>query len=245
MKKCVPVICALSLLPILVLVLCGCAGPTVPADEDFYTSHQDEFVRENRDFLVQSQDGFIVAREAPGAADEVGRLEHNHICYVYCTYELNGEHWGYALYNNWSGGAHFEGWVLMSQLLALYNRHEFYAEHQSSFSLYTGNYDELRAADEVVLWAWPGSGITEGTLSDEDFSNANFKIVETYQDEEGRKWGWFWLPNTPEPYWICLSDPTNSALPGSFPEPFTWVGETPIGYGVLESDDPLSGFEGG
>jgi len=136
---------------ILALPLVACADYVSEPGNESPAPYQNELVLEYRDFLVQSSAGFIVASEAPGSSVEVGRLKHNEVCYVYHTYELGGEYWGYALYNSWESGAHFEGWVLMDQLLALYNRHEFYAEHEHDFHLYVGDYDELRQVDEVVL----------------------------------------------------------------------------------------------
>jgi len=224
------IIAAAGLLLLLAIPLIAIADSSSGSEGEFLARIQDESLRENRDFLVQSDDGFVAVSQVPGSTLEVGRLKHNDICYVFCTYNHNGEYWGYLLHDSRDSGKRIEGWARMDKLLAFYNRHEFYAEHQNDCYPYAGNYDELRNSGEVVLWAWPGSGVSEGILQDEVRGDAGFCIEETFRDEEGRQWGWFWLASEQEPYWICLSDPSNSALPGFVPEPFPWVGATSIGY---------------
>ena len=103
---------------------------------------------------------------------------------------------------------------------------EILEEHAEQFYVYTGDYAQVQAAEQVVAWPWPGA--EEPLWVYRDVNAEHFKAHPAYLDAEGREWGFVNYLYGSRNVWICLSDPPNRALPAlcpaSGPEP--WASET-------------------
>ncbi|MCL2671078.1 MAG: hypothetical protein FWF10_03470 [Clostridiales bacterium] len=219
-----------GLFVIAILFLLAACAPPAPArrvydpENAFYLRNREDCAREGRDFLINGEDGYVPVLREPGAGPELDRIPNNAVCYAFCTYQGR---WALVLHMAPDDGRRTEGWVALDGMLAIYNRHDFYADHADAFYTCDGDYSALQSAETIVLWAWPGSGIKTGSLT----HDKGFRVTEAWRDETGRVWGWFWLPAESEPHWVCLSDPSNENIPGTVPPPFPWTAPVPIGYG--------------
>jgi hypothetical protein len=123
------------------------------------------------------------------------------------------------------------GWIKMKEVQVIYDVISFCEEHKSEFKDYAGEYDDYTSTEQVVLWSFPGSGVTNGKIdiSDRTLSLVSgSKIVYLYTDADGRQWGYFVHTEGSDwqsrwgyaASWICLSDPTNESIPKiEYPQP--------------------------
>lgn len=204
---------------ILMVPLAAYADVLVEPNNDFYSRHRDECTPLNRSFYANGEGGSVSLKKQPGSKAEVAAVENGEVLYIMFMYNHKGELWGVAeLYaqdkptNPWHAG-----WIPMNQLLLVYDYISFAEEHQADFYPYTGSYDALKTAKKIVLWPWPGSGKTQGSL--EAIEDENFQVSHAYTDEQGREWGfvgyWYGRRNA----WVCLNDPANSDIPAFNPAP--------------------------
>ena len=211
-------------------------GPRGPQNS-FLLQHKNELVRLGRHFFTNSESGFVSVKDAPNSNIEIAILENNQVRSISYTYNYQGELWGFLYHVYFSQHAEFTsrgrlfyGWVPMNQLLLRYDRISFTEEHQDEFYPFTGSYEALKTADEIVLWEWPGSGIIRRTLETtqiERFINENITPSKAFRDEQGCEWAFFERFPLGRGYafnvWINLSDPSNSDIPAfNPPRPMAW-----------------------
>ena len=193
-------------------------------NNSFYERHRSECTYLSRSFYANGKDGYVALKSEPNSKTETAVIENGDTIRIMFTYSHNGEMWGVTEissqdtpYREWP-----TGWIPMNQLLLMYDYISFEEDHKDEFYKYTGDYSELKAAKDLVLWAWPGSGniLWSGELPDTE----NFRVSNTYRDAEGREWGvvdyWYGIRNV----WACLSDPENIDIPAfnPAPEPELW-----------------------
>lgn len=214
MKKRCFIFLLLAVSFMLMFPLAAHADVLIEPNNDFYTRHSGECVSLNRSFYVNGESGFVSFKKQPGSNDETARLENGDVINIMFTYSHNSEAWGVAeIYNTEDEP---NGWVPMNQLLLKYDYISFAEDYQSEFYSYTGGYDMLYEARDIVLWTWPGSGETAWILENQwrnSEADANFFMAShAYMDEEGREWGFFGYIYGSKNSWICLSDPTNTDI---------------------------------
>jgi len=112
----------------------------------------------------------------------------------------------------------------MDDLLVIYDDIAFEEEHADAIYKYTGDMEEIIEAGSVIIWEWPGSGITFFTF--EIFEEDNVWISRAYTDAAGLEWGYISFYGRGG--WVCISDPMNYDLPVTdpMPAPAPWVSET-------------------
>ena len=187
-----------------------------------------------RPFVVNSPDGYVIPKQEPGSSNAVkaGRdhwgnvdkslhgdlmMENGDIIYIRVTYLHEGIYWSVTQPSHANRG----GWIAMDDLLMVYEPSDFDQEYQEAFYPYTGSYDAVLNADNLVEWQWPGSDqekrIIEGERAIDRFTNVQY----AYKDAEGREWGKASYGDG----WICLTDPNDSTIIPAFfpaPEPKPW-----------------------
>ena len=193
-------------------------------------------------FVVNSPSGYIIPREEPGSEKgvstqssykgtspggrddkpytyrgEVFIFMNGEIIDITHVYLHNGEYWGVMSYSHTYQPP---GWMLMDELLLLYEREDFEEEHYAELYEYTGSYGAVLSAKKLVLWQWPGSDREKIIIEDKEDIINYANVFFAYKDKEGREWG----KTKHLHWWICLSDPANSKIPAFNPaqEPVKW-----------------------
>lgn len=186
-----------------------------------------------KQFVVNSPAGYVIPKEEPGSeqgistnfsykgtspggrgdnpytySGEVFQFMNGEIITITHTYFHNGEYWGVMSHSHNYQPA---GWILMDELLMLYDRQDFEAESKDSFYAYTGSYDAVLNAEKLVEWEWPGADKEKKIIEKGIAEYAD--VLYAYQDVEGREWG----KTKYSGGWICLSDPENSEIPSFYP----------------------------
>ena len=227
---------------------------------DFYYENEDKTERlggyglGNR-FVVNSPSGYVVPEKEPGSKggiptdegypsgwggstpEDIERLrrdyfvfKNNEIVYIEAIYLHNGDYWGVMppshIYQP-------SGWVLMDDLLQIYQRLDFETDNEKSFYHYTGGYDTVLSAKKLVEWEWPGSDREKRIIEVDDRVHniqSYADVIFAYKDAEGREWGKCKYSGK----WICLDDPENDDIPAFYPSrtPVKW---SPEGIGDWSS----------
>ena len=206
-------------------------------------------------FVVNSPSGYVVPEKEPGSkggiptdegypsgwggstSEDIERLrrdyfvfKNNEIVYIEAIYLHNGDYWGVM------APSHIyqpSGWVLMDDLLQIYQRLDFETDNKQSFYPYTGSYDTVLSAKKLVEWEWPGSDREKRVIEVDDRVHniqSYADVIFAYKDVEGREWG----KSTYSGKWICLDDPENDDIPAFYPSrtPVKW---SPEGIGDWSS----------
>jgi hypothetical protein len=240
---------------LLIAVISALAIPSIYAradaiaepNNDFHRRNRTNCVSLNRNFYANGKIGSVSVKNEPGSKREVTEIENGEVLYILATYNHNGEIWGIIdmyvpdkLDDPW-----LNGWVPMDDLLLVYDYISFEEDYGFEFCDYDGDEAALReiaevllAADEIVLWSWPGSGVYHNVLGEPykersfDFyfspDPLRFRFVllpHAYTDSDGREWVFIsevmkYHGNS----WVCLSDPSNPNIPAfnPAPEPELW-----------------------
>ncbi len=185
-------------------------------NNDFYAEHSNECEYVNRNFYSNGENGYMEIFTEPGGSS-LGFAENGKIFHVQFSYKLGDEIWGVVEYTENNGrleprGANdFEtGWIKLSDTVLKYDYQSFDEDHSSEYKPYDGDYSELEGIQNIVMWTFPNSGETTGTL---DKSDENLNIQSVYTDIDGVKWGFVSYYYAMKNFWICLSNPADTALP--------------------------------
>ena len=203
---------------------------------------------ERNNFVINSKSGTLTAKEKPGSDIDFyysRKYENGQQIYLDRVYKHNGKYWGIWAIDGHGGPS---GWFPMNQLLVMYDRKDFIADHQNEFYNYTGVFDRWLVVDKIVTWQWPGSdyskttyNFAEGNGYYDGIEVKNINIHYAYKDTEGREWGYAAIEaiinvsighgalgkslHTLDT-WICLDDLTNESNIPAFnpaPEPKKWL----------------------
>lgn len=204
-------------------------------------------------FYVNGPSGYVIPKEEPGSdkgvstehsyvdiPENVFTFKNGEIVRIERAYLYNGEYWGVM---SASHAYQPTGWFRMDELLMIYEYEDFEKENQDQFYTFTGSYDNLFAAEKLVLWQWPGSDREKRVLDFEGFQVTNVSAfafqdkmgntkdgaVRAYKDDAGREWIYALIEYTysgegsarkfQEESWVCLSEPENSAIAAFNPAP--------------------------
>ena len=203
----------------------------------------------NRSFYTNGVDGYVSAKKSPGSRTELRQVGNNIIIYIGYIYLHRGRYWG-----TWPDGhtSYDPGWVLMDELLMIYENKDFEAEYRNELFEYSGGFDKLLDADAFYYWQWPGSDrekilypLPESDNPDYSddiyydsggiqFYGITLEAKHAYIDDESREWvyivlrgGWpggFHRGPGFSYGWVCMDDPDNDQIP-SFkpaPDPIPW-----------------------
>jgi len=184
-----------------------------------------------KSFIINSPLGYVIPVEEPGsdkgiptnlgygthfgktAPDtDIFIFKNGEVKTITAVYFYNGEYWGVM------APSHVyqpPGWVLMDELLMIYQQEDFEKENKNNFYTYTGSYDAVLSAKRLVEWQWPGSDREKWIIEDKETIIGCADVLYAYKDSEGREWG----KTSYTEGWVCLSDPENSKIPKFYPAP--------------------------
>jgi hypothetical protein len=187
-------------------------------DDDFYKQHQRQTVYLGRNFTSNGADESVSVRKEPGLENEIAKLPNGEVVFVLYSCLYDGDFWGFTV--------EYSGWIMLNQMLVLYDYVSFDEEHKGEFYSYNGDYAEIKESRSVVVWSWPGCDNYLWTFEDVDIEN--FRVSHAYIDNEDREWGFVTYMYGSSNLWICLSEPMNRDMPvlDTAPEPMPWVSET-------------------
>jgi hypothetical protein len=233
---------------------------------DFKLEKRDKIITPERSrFVVNSPDGYVIIQDKPGSKNDMIKyiqsqwpgskddkdsikkaitFENGQEFIIDGVYNHKGEYWGVM-----PVGHHvsYPGWVRMDDLLVIYTREDFEAEHKNDIYDYYGKMDS--SLKKLVIWEWPGSDRAKRVLDDKDVKIGDFSPVKSaYKDSDGREWGYIEIRYRVEMYWlglswngwICLDDPENSNLPAfnPAPEPVKWLPGAFQGFAPIDNSNP-------
>lgn len=193
-------------------------------DDAFYFENSENAAYVNRSFYVNGSEGATIVWDTPEKKQVVTPVRNGEVLYVSFTLPYGGEAWGIVQFVMDAGGAAsnnfqgtetnaFSGWVRMQDMTAVYDYVSFEEEYGAKFYEYENGYPGLQATDEeLVLWTFPGSGETAGTL----WNAGDLEIFTAFLDEAGNEWGFVAYYMGRRNVWVCLSDPVNTALPALY-----------------------------
>ena len=246
MKKCCVLVLLLAICLLLIPNHVAHADVLIEPNNDFYARHRNECASLNRSFYANGESGFISVKKEPGSNKEVTAVKNGETLYIMFTYNDNGRLWGVTDFHSpgQSYDKRLSGWIPMDQLALVYDYISFDEDYGNEFYSYTGSYDALHGAVEIVLWTWPGSGVAVWTIEASNIPediDAYLTESKTYKDEQGREWGFIGYMYGHRNSWICLSDPSNKDIPAFHPAPLPelWPSkETDAPYDPATSPDP-------
>jgi len=208
----------------------------VGPSNDFWHRHASDIIYLKRSYIVESPGGTLDAVSEPGSSLATALLSNGDEVYIEHLYKHRGAYWGYVISRVVDGNDYrVDGWVPMDRLLVIYDHISFAEDNGKSFKPYTGDSAWLSGVDEVVLWAWPGSGLEVECYYPPDFASySGFSSV--YTDIEGRDWAFVPYRYDIENVWVCLSDPANHNISAfnPAPPPVPWSGQIGGGSSVLQ-----------
>ena len=200
---------------ILVSLLCGyaLADAIFAPEDDFYNSHAGDCEYINRDYYANVESGFTELFTKPNGSS-LGFADNGELFHIQFSYKLGDELWGLAEYSESgnkliarNGDVYKTAWMKLSDFTTKFDYISFDEAHSSEYNAYEGDYSELSGVVNIVMWTFPNSGESNGTVDqvDEDFA-----VGSVYTDIDGVKWGFVSYYYGMKNFWICLSDPINT-----------------------------------
>lgn len=214
--------CLTALVCVFALTVPALADVIWTPDDDFFKAHQSECRQEERNYYINSRNGYVDLVSSPVSEKTVARAKNGAEVSVGFTYEKNGMKWGVVSYNvgenkkdwlEWDKESGI-GWVKMSDLLLVYDEQSFEAEHGKEFTEYDGSFDKLCSSkgQRVIVWSYPGSGVISADLKTLDQTYGALKPSAMWMDANGQVWGKIDYYKAARG-WACLSDPADENLP--------------------------------
>ena len=180
-------------------------------NDDFFNKHYEECERLERSYTANGMKGYVEIKKDPLSKETIANKENGIEFYVSFTYTDKKERvWGVVEFDQSTG------WILMEDLLVIYDNISFMEEHKGNIEPFQGEWEDYVIGKEPVqFYSYPGSGISVSAM---DIKEDKPVVSYTYEDGEGRLWGYinYYFSHRG---WVCLSDPTNANIPGSKDEP--------------------------
>ncbi|MFB0921650.1 MAG: hypothetical protein QMB62_12360 [Oscillospiraceae bacterium] len=203
------------------IILVSLAGAYALADaiwepnDDFYRAHFDDCTYVNRQYYSNGETGYMEFFTAPGGTS-LGFADNGKLFNVQFSYKLGDEVWGVATYSKdgeklvpVSDGDEKCGWFKLSDAELKYDYQSFDEAHNTEYKPYEGDRSEFKDVQSVVVWTFPNSGESNGTL---DKVDENFEVQSVYTDIDGVQWGFVNYYYGMKNFWVCLSNPTDASI---------------------------------
>lgn len=185
-------------------------------NDDFYRVHMQDCTYVNRDYYANGESGYLELFTQPGGKS-LGFSENAELFHVQFTYALGDVIWGVVEYGTEgdrlvprSDGDYESGWINLKDTLLKSDALSFDEANDSEYFAYTGDYSELKDIRNILIWTFPNSGETGGTI---DQIDENFAVDNVYKDIDGTQWGHVSYYYAVKNFWICLTKPTDAYIP--------------------------------
>ena len=173
-------------------------------DDPFYQTTSSSCYYEDRDYVVNSEAGYVYSYSDPYSTEPISRYENGTELRIAYTYNASdGSVWG-LMGNNYAGA----GWVCLDEFELVYDHKSFCEDHAAELVIYDDRYKDCTDMQNIVLWKYPNSGEVSYQV---EFSLSDGYIHYLYVDENGHTWAYV-------PYiylmsgWIYVDDPTSTDL---------------------------------
>lgn len=185
-------------------------------DDNFYNSHSGECEYVNRDYYANGESGFTELFTKPNGSS-LGFADNGELFHIQFSYKLGDELWGLAEYSESgskliarTGDVFKTAWMRLDDLSPKFDYISFDEAHSSDYKAYDGDYTELSGVKNIVMWTFPNSGESSGSI---DQLDENFALGSVYTDIDGVQWGFVSYYYGMKNFWICLSDPASTDKP--------------------------------
>ncbi|MDF2484185.1 MAG: hypothetical protein K0R46_353 [Herbinix sp.] len=173
-------------------------------NDDFFMKHYEECESLGRSYTANGEEGYVGIKKNPESKETLVNKENGSEFFVSFTYTDQKDNiWGVVEVDESTG------WVLMTNLVVVYDNFSFIEEHESEFQAYEGELDDYEPGeDPFQFYEYPGSGTP---ISWMNLQEERPEFTYTYTDSEDRKWGYvgYYFGHGG---WICFSDPTSANL---------------------------------
>lgn len=192
-------------------------------NDNFYSKYRDECKYENRVWITNGAEGYVIGYASP-TGDASVALPNGNEYYVSYTWVDDGQLWGCVEYDPTSLESAWQdaesAWVDMGYMTPRYDSESFLTDHEDDISSEERIF-KIAADEEVVTYRYPGSGIVTGSIgnySSDEYATAYLSNI--YTDAEGREWGHCGYYFGHRNFWVCISEPyTELAAGAEFTEP--------------------------
>lgn len=192
-----------------------------PMDDTFYQMHQQTCQVIDRVYVVP-EDSSLNLYRSPEDGTILTQLSGGDRVYVSQSLETDGDLWavGYPIGDN-----SMEGWFRLGRLQLEYDTQQFYEEFQQDFTDYDGQLDNYQIQEQIYTWTYPGSGVSDRTLTEADRLDRPITCQYIYTDPDGGQWGYvgYFMGRCG---WIYLDDPESANPPTFLQQPENTVTET-------------------
>lgn len=189
-------------------------------NDDFYESHRKSCVYVNRQFATNGEDGYVKVYTSPESGLLVGAIKNQSKANITYTYDKDGEEWGIIYYSSDESDELYidgvrgkTGWILMNDMILVYDSRSFIEEHIDEINTDDINIDNNKfdiasnSEQKICVYEYPGGRYIDKLTVD---SIINFD--KTYYDDEGRLWGYCGYYYGWREIWVCVSEPFNEEL---------------------------------
>lgn len=214
-----------ALLLMLFAVLALTVSVSATDSNAFFNAHAGECAPDGGSYILNGPQGYVSVLDAPDGAVQ-SRLCNEQTVTVYGIWSNGRARWAQLRYTPRARGIAKSdilgekiGWLDMKELVRVYTKQDFIAEHYEEFEIYPVTLT-VKKEEPVSLWPYPGSGGQHGELgwyltADEavlDFSHC-------WTDPLGNRWGAVSYGEADG--FICLDelDLEDNRLPGAAAEP--------------------------
>ncbi|PKM73782.1 MAG: hypothetical protein CVU91_01655 [Firmicutes bacterium HGW-Firmicutes-16] len=184
-------------------------------NDDFYSAHSNDCEYVNRDYYSNGETGYMEFFSEPGGTS-LGFADNGQTFHVQFSYKLGDETWGVIEYSEVEGKLIPRGeeecktgWIKLADTTLKYDYQSFDEAHRSEYTIYDGDYSELKDVQNIVMWTFPNSGATNGTIDNID---ENFAVQSIYTDIDNSQWGYVNYYYGMKNFWICLSKPIDATI---------------------------------
>lgn len=188
-----------------------CADIIWTPNDDFFNKHYEECERLERSYTANGEKGYVEINKNPLSKETVANKENGTEFYVSFTYTDEKDRlWGVVEYDDSTG------WILMEDLVVIYDDISFLEEYKDDIQAYQGEFDDYVPEEEPLqFYQYPGSGLPISAMEIKEYK-PEFRY--TYKDAKGGLWVYvnYYFKHQG---WIYLSDPTNANIPGSTLQP--------------------------
>ena len=197
MKKVIISLTAVLLLLNLILPVTVKADVLWEPTDDFFSRNGIKPEIEQRFYIANSPNGFIVKYKSPEDLFTVGSLPNGEEFFVYYKFSYNGKTWGMNTANEY---------ILLENTFIKYDHVSFSEEYADKITSVPENKDCSLKKDYICM-KYPGADTFDHVGID---SGENTVAQAMFVDENGLEWLFYGYYYGKRNFWVCISDPLNT-----------------------------------